>query len=175
MKQKVVTSIVIALLIFIVSVFAYLKISDIELPPVIPRGITHQVHPDIRSELKASLATSGDIIGFRIPPSVSWERGETGSFVLGIKNKYNQSMTFFFTIKLESEVTISSQVTEWIVYPRKKTLPPSGIETIDIIANPLNPNPGTYVFRIIICESPICEDITSPSLYATTTFSFRII
>lgn len=167
MKQKA-TPIVIALLVIITVVFVALKFSDIEIAPL-TGSVTHPVSEVAKEDLISTLASSGNTIGIRIPPSVSWESGETGSFVLGLRNKYNHTTTFSIIITSQK----SSHAEGWLTYQRKKTLPPSGIETIPITARPLNPQPDIYSFRILVCESTTCSS-SSSSLYASTTFHFSI-
>ena len=171
MDQKIIAGILILVMVIIISIFLFLKSSDLELPPVISRPLTHQVSLESLNSLKSSLLTSENRISLRNPDTLSWNKGETGAFALGIRNVYGEKKTFYVTVFLEKE---SAQVEDWLVYPSKKTIPGGGIEVIDIVISPLNPPAETFLFRLVVCETPACS-LDSPSLYATTTFSLRIL
>jgi hypothetical protein len=173
MEQKTAAGFIAIVIISILAIFAFYMASGIEISPVISGVITHSVSSRSAEELKNSLAASENLIGFRVPETLSWKRGETGSFALAIKNKYDEKRTFFFTVK--SEIPVSVEAEAWMVYPPRKTVEAGQTEVINIIANPLNALPETYFFRIIACETEECKDLNSPSLYATTTFSFTIL
>jgi len=177
MNQKTAAVLTILLLAAITSIFIFFKLSGTEISPVISGEIDHKPSPESIESMKTSLAFPGKTIALRAPKSVSWKNGETGSFALGIRNKYSEKKSFFLNIKLESAATppLPGQAEEWLIYPNKKTIPPLEAETIEIIAKPTNPPAQTYLFRVLVCETPECQDLGSPSIYATTTFSFKII
>lgn len=160
-----------AILLVIILAFLFLKSSNISLPPARPQG-DHMVTASAKQDLLSSLQSSDQIISFRNPDVLSWSPGETGSFALAIKNPSPQPKTLFLSVAFERGVS-HSETSDWFSYPASITLPAGGVEAIDIFVNPSSPVPGPYFYRILVCSSPQC-DISSPSLYATTTFVFEI-
>ena len=169
MEQKTAIGLTALVLALIISIFAYYRWLDLDIGPFYPGAIDHQPTLESVEELASSLLASEKIIGLRIPDNISWERGETGSFALAIRNRYSEPRTFHFKVSPEG-----AGMEQWIIYPSKKAVQAGEVETITIIARPLA-LPGNYLFRIFVCETSDCSGLSSPSLYATTTFSFRII
>ena len=135
------------------------------------RTVTNQVSPVARIALLESMNVSQRIIGIALPDTVSWLPGETGEFVLGVKNTGSDPVTYYFHVSLEQS-TIEREV-DWILFPRKRTLPP-GVSLVDFSVLPLQAEEGTYLFRVVVCTAPNCS-LESIALYGTTTFLMRTL
>ena len=166
MGQKTAIGLIAVVLLAIISIFAYYRWLDLGIPQFYSGVIDHEVNPQSLEELASSLLASEKIIGLRIPDNISWEIGETGSFALAIRNRYDEARTFHFKVSPEG-----AGMEQWIIYPSKKAIQAGQAETIIIIARPLARS-GNYLFRVSVCETSECP---GQSLYATTTFFFRII
>lgn len=151
----------VTLLLLILAAFLLVRFSGNWAFPLSP---DHPADPGATEQLIAELR-AGALVAFRAPPG-SWKPGETGSFALGIRNRYPGTREFVLSILPESEGA------NWFVYPARAIVPPGGIELLSIIAEPRGA-PGVYFFRILVCEDEDCT-LDSSSLYATTSFSLRI-
>lgn len=164
---------VIILLVLITVGFVYLKSADPEITPVITQTIDHSVSDDAVRALELHMEEERSIIDSADPDALIWKKGETGEFIIGVRNIRDVDTTFFFRLILD-RVRITEErapMTEgWAVFPKKKTIPSQEIEFITISLLPVNPPTGTYLYQIDVCETADCS-----LLYVSETFSFRII
>ena len=158
------------LLILAVIVVSFLALKSTE--------YTDQVtHEASKEGLLVDLESSGSLLSVKFPPSLSWERGETGSFALGLRNKYAEKREFSLNIKLEKFNSLpppeimKNAAESWITLPFILELGPEESMAADIILRPQNPQAGSYLYRLEICETE-CD--SSKSAYATATFSFSV-
>ena len=141
-------------------------------------GTHHQLSPGALEGLASSLAGSNQIIGLAQPSSLAWLPGESGVFGAGVKSTYPEERIFYFRVIFESVLESASppsQAEQWVSFPSQKAIPAGGIETFEILVRPVNPPAGSYFYRLLVCETEQCQSLSSPGIYATATFSFRVL
>jgi hypothetical protein len=150
--------------------------------------VTHKVTEVARTELINKIAQTGATVGIAAPPVTSWNRGETGSFAVGIKNKFtDQSKTFSINVYLEqlggnlagtSASSKAQEVSNWMTYSFTEFVEAGGSATSDLILKPAaNADSGIYKFRVLICESQPCTTLEATpenNIYGTESFAIEI-
>lgn len=150
--------------------------------------VTHKVTDVARSELINKIAQTGATVGIAAPPVTSWNRGETGSFAIGVKNKFtDQSKTFFMNVYLEQlggalagtqASTMQGEVDDWLTYSRTEFVEAGGSVTSDLILKPdTAADSGIYKFRVLICENQPCttlEATPETNIYGSESFAIEI-
>lgn len=150
--------------------------------------VTHKVTDVARTELINKIAQTGATVGIAAPPVTSWQRGETGSFAVGIKNKFtDQSKTFFINVYLEQlggslagtqASSMANDVSRWLTYSTTEFVEAGGSTTSDLIMKPdASAKAGIYKFRVLVCESQPCttlEATPESSIYGAESFAIEI-
>ena len=150
--------------------------------------VTHKVTDVARTELINKIAQTGATVGIAAPPVTTWKRGETGSFAIGVKNKYtDQSKTFVMNIYLEQlggalagtqASSMAADVAKWLTYSSAEFVEAGGSISSDLIMKPAsNAQSGIYKFRVLICESQPCttlEATPETNIYGAESFAIEI-
>lgn len=160
-------------------------------------GITDDVIEIAREEVINKIKTGANV-EIAAATVTEWKRGESGAFVLGIRNDNPQSLTtFYINVYLEQvgggltdPAALSATANGWLSYAPTLDIEPSGIGTLPITIEPgASATPGTYHFRATVCDSEPAEgfaschatsplvgfDAPSPELYGSKTFVIRIL
>lgn len=146
--------------------------------------LTYKTTDVAQKRLLDQLAQDGNRVGIASPPITKWNRGESGSFALGIRNEEVDSPNnYFVNVYLEDvsdnllpfNQAIQNTANSWISGSTSTDISPGGSETVDvIIAPPTNAKPGLYSFRAAVCkefESGNCH-ATFPPTYTDPSLSF---
>jgi len=175
---------VVALVIIIV-----LAVTLISGPLMSAGSSTHGVSEDDEQAIVDYLLQTGDRVGVAFP-STEWQSGESGEFVLAVKNKdANVANIYYLNVYLEGLVDVSStvgllsdEVDLWLTYSESIAVPAGGIETTTITVTPASGAPtGGYILRAALCQSPVdteCKHTSpnvSPSIYGSVQLSFEIV
>jgi hypothetical protein len=156
--------------------------------------ITYKVTDVAIQNLMKDMNTGNKKVGIAAPAVTTWKRGETGSYVLAVKNTdVNQKHTFFANVYLENlggelsgtNPSTMSDVNGWITLsPTSLPLDPNDRDVINVIIKPVsNADTGIYSFRACVCTSndPSCHatstglyETSSPSLYGCQSFALEI-
>ncbi len=173
-RQRKAAILVAVLLIVISAAFITLKMAGLEARPAIPASLDHKPSPETIQDLVEEIASSEKRAALRGPGTMIWKPGETGSFALGIVNRKSTRQNFFLSVSLEgASVSPEPDTSGWILYPSRIVMQPLGLEVVEIAALPTEP--GTYLFRVLVCETPECSGLESTGLYYSTTFSFSTV
>lgn len=152
-------------------------------PPLVK--LTHKVTDVAKQKLMNDLSRTGENVGIAAPAVTSWKRGETGSFALGIRNKYiDKDMKFYIHVYLEGlggdlsgipTETKKDEVEKWLTYSTMEFVERGKSKATNIIIKPsISAETGIYLFRVVVCERKPCIDLTSPSVYGSAQFSIEI-
>jgi hypothetical protein len=156
--------------------------------------ITHKTTQIAIDNLLKDMNTGNKKVGIAAPAVTTWKRGETGSYVLAVKNTdVNQKHTFYANVYLESlggdlsgtDPSSMSETNKWITLsPNSLDLEPNERDVINTIIKPVsNADTGIYSFRACVCTSsdPSCHATSvglytssSESLYSCQSFALEI-
>lgn len=148
--------------------------------------LTHQVTELAQQKLMSDLSQTGEKVGIAAPAVTAWQRGETGSFALGIMNKYtDKDMKFYINVYLEelggdlSGTPVGAKKGEtdkWLTYFSSEFVEKGKSKATNIIIKPpaSGTDTGIYLFRAVVCERQPCVDLNSPSIYGSTQFAIEI-
>jgi len=111
------------------------------------------------------------------PDTTKWNSGENGIFVLGVRNVYRQDKVFYVSVYPEDflgEGEVDS--TNWLSYQKSMLINSFNRGLNQIAIRPINPKPGLYIFRVLVCESPVCNRIAdSKDVYGSLQFNLEIV
>ncbi len=147
--------------------------------------LTHSVTDVARQELLDRIAQSDSRVGIAAPDVTQWNRGETGSYAVGVKNiNSDRDVRFTMNVYLEeiggalagkSVAAYSSPVRKWLTFSDTVFVESSGSATSDVVIQPpANAEKGIYMFRIVVCDSSVCTDLNSAGLYGSQQFTLEI-
>jgi hypothetical protein len=147
--------------------------------------LTHKVTDVARTELINKIAQTGATVGIAAPPVTNWKRGETGSFAVGITNKYaDQSKTFRMNVYLQElggslagtpASTLDVETQGWLTYTKDVFVEPGASASVDVIMKPsAGATTGIYLFRVAICETSTVCSLQSPDIYGSESFAIEI-
>jgi len=155
--------------------------------------ITHKTTQVAIDSLLKDMNTGNKKVGLAAPSVTTWKGGETGSYVLAVKNTdVNLDHTFFANVYLENvggelsgtDPNSLTDVNRWITPPTTLPLDPNQRGTIDLIIKPAsNAGTGIYAFKACVCTanegnchstSPGIYESASPSLYGCVSFAIEI-
>lgn len=120
-----------------------------------------------RQYVRDMLASSGDIITLEGSGQV-WNIGQKNTVLLAIKNIYPEQKVLYLSIEQQAG---GQNAPGWLMFPNQIFLPSQGIGIMDIILSPSLS--GNYLLRVVVCEQSPCSSMSH--VYATTTFSFRVL
>ncbi|MBI4021124.1 MAG: hypothetical protein HY369_02690 [Candidatus Aenigmarchaeota archaeon] len=147
----------VVVLVAVVVIFLWLKAQA-------PAAVTHAASP---AGLVEFLASSSNRIAIRSPPDLSWTTGETGTFLLAVKNTGPQNQTYAISVSLEQldgQPADPATAASWITHDPHLIVGAGSVGLVTLTFAPAVP--GVYLFRTTVCALP-CS-VT----YATATFSF---
>jgi hypothetical protein len=156
--------------------------------------LTYKVPESSRQELVQSIEDGNERILIRSPWTIKWVSGDSGQFVAGVKNKdtrnahnYNVNVYLDAFAGSVAKAQVESAANQWVTYSRILEIGPSEVETFDVELRPVNPQKGTYVFKVAVCDrlygndyetchtiSPGLYSQQSMSLYAVSSFTMEI-
>ncbi|MBI4176226.1 MAG: hypothetical protein HY518_03410 [Candidatus Aenigmarchaeota archaeon] len=124
--------------------------------------LTFQVGQIARKELVERLA-GGEKVGVAAPTIDPWKRGQSGAYVLGLKNDDPaRDKKFYINIYLENRVDgqdlREEDLNRWFSYTkaseeRFELLRAGETKTSDLIIRPPSSTvPGIYRFRVLVCS-----------------------
>ena len=130
--------------------------------------ITHTTTDVARETLLEELASSGKKVGIAAPAVTDWNKGETGSYAVGIKNdNVDRDKTYYAHAYLEAvgggalSGTTSNELMEmngeikgtWLQYREAIDIDAGEKDSIDLVIEPaISADQGTYTFTVAICE-----------------------
>jgi len=159
---------------------------------IISASVTHTVSDDVKEQLLDSLSQTGDRVLLAFPADTGWQRGESGSFALGIRNIYNTQKTYYVNVYLESvgmameASEVQAEANSWLEFADSVDVPASNMLTTEVIIRPeYGAYLGAYAFRVAVCEAPEngdCHHISpavgyttaSASIYGSAQLSFEV-
>jgi len=173
---------------FYASVFSFSQ------PPSLIDEEKHYVTSIARQNLIESLG-NGRVVGIAAPAITTWQKGETGSFELGISSDYPiQENTYYTNIYLEAiggalsgedVMSYFDEANSWLIFCRVVNIPAGDTITTPIIIEiPNNALDGIYQFKVCVCEedepdgchsaSDSLDYELSQSLYGSDQFALEI-
>lgn len=152
-------------------------------------GPTYKVFDVQRDELLLDIVQLEKRVGVATHVT-RWERGEWGEVAIGIRNTDTiNDKTFYINMYLDGvggeleniypdgvpTQEFVNEVEMWFTHSISEFVPATESRISDIIIKPpRNANLGIYMFRVVVCESEPCTNLTSPSLYGSENFAIEI-
>jgi hypothetical protein len=147
--------------------------------------LTHSVTDVARTELLDRIAKSDARVGIAAPDVTAWNRGETGSYAVGVRNiRSDVDKTFSMNVYLEeiggaldpSQISYyRNNVKNWLTFSKKVFVAKSSSATSDIVIKPpADADTGIYMFRVVVCDAASCTDLSSPNLHGSAQFTLEI-
>lgn len=147
--------------------------------------LTHSVTDVARQELLDRIAKSDARVGIAAPDVTQWQRGETGSYAVGVRNtRSDLDKTYSMNVYLEeiggdlNPAQIGyykAQTAAWLTFSKKIFVAKSSSDTSDIVIKPkADADAGIYMFRVVVCDAASCTNLDSPGLYGSAQFTLEI-
>jgi len=148
--------------------------------------LTHSITDVARQELLDRIAQSDARVGIAAPDVTQWQRGETGSYAVGVRNvRSDLDVRFSMDVYLEelggalagkSINAYATAVRKWLTFSSEVFVAKSSSETADIVIKPpADAETGIYMFRIVVCDSGSCNNgLQSGGLYGSAQFTLEI-
>lgn len=148
--------------------------------------VNHMVTTSARERLTQTLASDERRVGIAPPETNVWKAGESGLYLLGIRNRYSETKEFYVNVYLEGlEGSLSgreasdyqSRVKSWLSYFKGISLDPqdSGIINI-VIKSEQDAESGIYILRAVICEDANCNTLSDSSgIYSSIMFTLVLV
>jgi hypothetical protein len=188
MNKKAAFQLSLGLIVTVVVAVVLLSLLILWLQNMIPglERVTHQVTELAQQKLMKDLSQTGEKVGIAAPAVTTWKRGETGSFAVGIRNKYSdKDMKFYINVYLEKlggdlsgtpAGAKKSEVDKWLTYSSSEFVERGKSKPTSIIIKPpaSGTDTGIYLFRVVVCERQPCVDLNSPSVYGSAQFAIEI-
>lgn len=147
--------------------------------------LTFSVTDIAEQELLDRLASGDSRVGIAAPDVSAWNRGETGSYSVGVKNIHSdKDVTFAMGVYLEEiggdlagrpVSSYTSDARKWLTFSDKVFVESSGSSISRIVIKPpANAEKGIYMFRVVVCDAASCQNLNSPNLYGSQQFTLEI-
>ena len=121
-----------------------------------PGSVTYSVSNESQQQLLNYL--SENRVGMAAPDIATWQKGESGSFLLGIMNQEPDTKTYYISAYLEDVIGVDATVADvaddansWLSLDSSVSiLPDEKVTTAVIIRPAADADEGIYVFRAAV-------------------------
>ncbi|MBI4020318.1 MAG: hypothetical protein HY367_03215 [Candidatus Aenigmarchaeota archaeon] len=136
-------------------------------------GITHVADDSARRSAEQNLLATDRKIALVAPKATRWGPGESGTFSLSIANKGPAEKAYYVSAYAESHPE-GSPAEGWISVQSPVIVPPESVKTSVLAVNTQGSVPGTYTFRLLVCETEKCTRLNDPGVFVYDTVQFSI-
>ncbi len=147
--------------------------------------LTFSVTEVAEQELLDRLASGDSRVGMAAPDVSAWNRGETGSYSVGVKNIHSdKDITFSMNVYLEeiggelagkNAEAYANAARKWLTFSSSVFVESSGSSLSRVVIKPpTNVERGIYMFRVVVCDASSCTNLDSPNLYGSQQFTLEI-
>jgi len=155
------------------------------LPLFLYEQADYMVTDAAKDRLTQTLSSGDRRVGIAPPETNVWKPGETGIYLLGIRNRYSEDKQFYSNIYLEGLEgdlkgklisNYQDNVASWMSYSKSISLGSQDSEIVSIIIKTgQDAEPGIYIMRTVVCEEENCNTLSdSGRIYSSVMFTLII-